>query len=200
MIKQLDNTIKNLEVQLKTETKEEISDLYYLAGLAWYFYPVPTALRDTNIVKYFTSSIHLEKNINFSNIYLGYYYFDNSNYDKALEHFDQVDLDYLNHNDLIWRSANIMDLKIAAELQTRKDNKCIESDLNTLVDYFLEANSKSTFVYPENLISFLSGKSAQKALLPDQAWIAVKLLDLCDKLQCTDVFMEDIENIKKLLK
>lgn len=147
----LELAITLLKEQLSiTKDKEEY---YYLLGYCWYQYPLDTNERSENVLYFLHQTLELNSTHNFAMLYLGYLYYDNKNYEKAISYFDRLDSDYFLNIDQKWRVIKNTELIICCRIYINKCN--IISSLQAEIEIFAKnyiSNYKTEYAYPSELI------------------------------------------------
>lgn len=185
-----------IEDCLKEQPKDFES--WYLLGLIWYWFPRETQSRDKNCEKALKKAIKFKSDDDWSNMYLGYLYFDQRKFRKAIKFFQIVNRNSFKEVHLHWRILKLDELIICCKLHLDFDNftisefenykKLCESSLkNDGFDYIFPLELTRCLVELSNL------KKINKVKLKKLFSLFKSLLKNTNNLE---IFEQDINKIE----
>lgn len=96
-------------------------------------------------VKYLEKAVELKPNHELSKLYLGHYFYDVKDYEKALFYFENVDKDYFTRINQHWRKLNLNELILCCKIFLGDSNINLK-DFYELEDEYLQADSEDVLV------------------------------------------------------
>ena len=170
------SSLKQDKIELlikQVESKYNCDDKEYMLGYIWYYRDLKVEDRKANILKYFNLSILKKVELDFSYLYLMYFFFDEKDYEKSMGFYKKINFDFFSSTmNQKWREVNCLDIYIACKVSL-KETEGLKDIIDSLSKKWKELDNlyKPTIRYTiEALLkhsrdSFLSQKISLKDIL-----------------------------------
>jgi len=190
---------KILDIIKKVDRIDDVEnhEKYYLKGYLWYLIPFDSETRNKEIVTNLKKSLLVNKEYLFAKAYLGYFFFDQKQYQKVIETLDDLDFSYFEERDQLWRSLKLQELLCVSKLNLKKEisNSLYDKILNLIFLY--SSVPEEEIVIPNELIESVLNNSHKEG--------AFKLVNQIDTLinseNQKDYFDDEVKKeVKRKLK
>ena len=173
------------------------SDLHHALGLTWYHEPAWSDEARQSVVHCFRKALELESGHQFASLYLGHFYFDEGQYEEALDFFSRADESYFENLGQHWRVLKNRELVLCCRLYL-KLNEAGLNEIDQLCTAY-EAADNENWMPPTQIVVCLAQLAKETEM--EVMVIARRVLEMIRRIDLETAYarMDEYRVLKHLV-